>query len=220
MARLAARFFGNFHWALTLAGRGNHGRRVVLWVRLGLDHRGGRLDVRGRRRWLGERCSLSGAVAIASALISAALFAVVASSIELVGKPDSPVLCAKLASCAAITSLGPSGQKPAFTTFEQAPAATGMPAAGAGWLTGQQRVGKLETAHGRYCSRAVRRREGGTSRRYLAPKKWTPLVQLTCGNSLVREGAGVCREEGQYRDRRIAEWLNGLCNNGSVRGRF
>src|SRR5271166_5176439 len=82
--------------------------------------------------------------------------------------PDSPALCGNLASCAAITSLGPRGQKPAFTTFEQAPAATGVPTAGAGWLTGQQRVGKLETAHGRYCSRAVRRREGGTSRRHLA----------------------------------------------------
>ena len=82
--------------------------------------------------------------------------------------PDSPALCGNLASCAAITSLGPRGQKPAFTTFEQAPAATGGPTAGAGWLTGQQRVGKLETAHGRDSSRAVRRREGGTSRRHLA----------------------------------------------------
>jgi len=82
--------------------------------------------------------------------------------------PDSPALCGNLASCAAITSLGPRGQKPAFTTFEQAPAATGVPTVGAGWLTGQQRVGKLETAHGRDSSRAVRRREGGTSRRHLA----------------------------------------------------
>src|ERR1017187_10102881 len=56
-----------------------------------------------------------------------------------------------------------------FTTFEQTTVAAGVPTARWGRLTRQQCAGKLRMAHGRDCSRAVRRREGGTSRRHFAP---------------------------------------------------
>jgi hypothetical protein len=74
-----------------------------------------------------------------------------------------------------------------------------MPTAKAVGLTRHQRAGKLDKAHGRYCSRAVRRREGDTSRRYLAPTTWTPLAQnaaaytsqITRNNSHLRGMRGV-----------------------------
>jgi hypothetical protein len=74
-----------------------------------------------------------------------------------------------------------------------------VPTAKAAWLTRCQRAGTLNRAHGRACSRAVRRREGGTSRRHFAPTTWTPLVQapaadtcqLTCSISHVRGDAGA-----------------------------
>src|ERR1700677_996837 len=164
---------------------------------------------------------------MASGLFSAAVPALDGRSVSLTGVPGPPVPRGFSTSRATITSLGPGRQEPAFAVFKQASATARVPTAKIARLTRRQREGTLNMAHGRVRSRAVRRREGGTSRRYLAPKKWTPLVQasaadtcqLTCSNSPVREDAGTCREEGQYRDRLIAEWLNWRCDNGSVRGR-
>ena len=164
---------------------------------------------------------------MASGLFSASFLALDGSSISLTGVPGPPVLGGFSTSRAAITSLGPRRQEPAFAIFKQAPATARVPTATAAWLTRRQCAGTLKSAHGRTSSRAVRRREGGTSRRYLAPTTWTPLVQapaadtcqLTCGISHVRGDAGYEVREGQCRDRRIAEWLNWLCDNGSVPGR-
>ena len=174
-----------------------------------------------------ERRSFSDTIAIAPALVSTVFLALFASSIRLVGMPDSPVSCSNLAVCAAITSLGPAGQKPAFTTFEQAPAATGVPAAGTGWLTGQQSVEKLEAAHGRSCSRAVRRREGGTSRRHFAlmtrsrveRNQATRTSQITCRVSRMPEIEGYEVRESHRRDQPIAKWLRWLREKNSVLGR-
>src|SRR6185312_4528031 len=109
----------------------------------------------------------------------------------------------------------------------QAPATARVPTARAARLTRRQRAGTLKWAHGRSSSRVVRRREGRTSRRYLAPTTWTPLVQapasdtcqLTRGISHVRGDEGTWSDGRPFRDRWIAEWLNWLCENGSVRGR-
>ena len=68
----------------------------------------------------------------------------------------------------AVTSLWPRRQEPAFAILKQAPATARVPTANAAWLTRRQRAGKLKWAHGRVSSRAVRRREGGTSRRHFA----------------------------------------------------
>jgi hypothetical protein len=227
MAGHTAGIFGGLSWALTLADCECHGRRVVHRGRFSLDHRGGWLDVRRGERWLGERRSFSDTIAIASALLSPAFLALFAGSIDLVGMPNLPASCSNLAVCAAITSLGKAGQKPAFTTFEQAPVATGVPTAGTGWLTVQQSVGKLESAHGRYCSRAVRRREGGTSRRHFAlmtrsrveRNQATRTSQITCSTSRLPAVADLMWRESQRRDQPIAEWLRWVRENGSVRGR-
>jgi hypothetical protein len=160
---------------------------------------------------------------MASGLFSAAFLALGGGSISLTGMPGPPAIRGFSTSRAAIASLGPGRQEPAFAIFKQAPATARVPTAKTGWLTWRQRAGTLKWAHGRASSRAVRRREGGTSRRHFAPTAGTPLVQnlavdtcqFTCGNSLVRGDAGACREEGHCRDRRIAEWLNWLCDNGS-----
>src|SRR6185312_4130515 len=56
--------------------------------------------------------------------------------------------------------------EPAFTSLEQTTTAARVTTARAGQETGRLTLGrdgrKLRMAHGRYCSRAVRRREGGT----------------------------------------------------------
>jgi hypothetical protein len=226
-ARQTAGFWEDFVWALAYAVAVLADHQGRIGNGLGFDHKQSRLDGRcwGRRfRW---SCSLSFTLATASGLFPAAFLASVGGSISLTGMPRPPVLGGFSTSGTAITSLWPRRHEPAFAIFKQAPATARVPTAKIARLTQRQRAGKLNMAHGRVRSRAVRRREGGTSRRYLAPKKWTPLVQasaadtcqLTCGNSPVREDAGTCREEGQYRDRLIAEWLNWRCDNGSVRGR-
>ena len=164
---------------------------------------------------------------MASGLFSAACLALDAGSIALTGMPRPPALRSFLTSRRAITSLGPSWQKPAFAVFKQAPATARVPTTKAAWLTRHQRAGTLSRAHGRTCSRVVTRREGGTSRRYLAPTTWTPLAQdpaantcqITCGTSRLPRMKGYVGREGQCRDRRIAEWLNWLCDNCSVPGR-
>ena len=226
-ARQAARFWGDFGWALAyaLAARGDNRYRIGRG--LGFDHRQGRLDGRCWGRRLGKSGSLPRTLAMASGLFSAAFLALDGGSIGLTGMPGPPALRGFSTSRAAITSLGPGRQEPAFATFKQAPATARVPTAKAAWLTRHQRAGTLKWAHGRDSSRAVRRREGGTSRRYFAPTTWTPLVQdpaadtfqLTCSISHVRGDEGHAVREGQCRDRRIAEWLNWLCDNGSVLGR-
>src|SRR5579863_5118874 len=126
---------------------------------------------------------------MASGLFSAAFLASDGGSISLTGVPRSPEFRGLSTSKAAITSLGPGRQEPAFAIFEQASATARVPTAKTVWLTRCQRTGTLKWAHGRTSSRAVRRREGDTSRRYLAPTTWTPLVQdpaadtcqITCG---------------------------------------
>jgi len=227
-ARQTAEFRENFGWALAYAMSvgGSHWCRIGRECGLDFDHREGLLD--GRRLWrgLGKSCWLPLALATALGLFSAAFLAVDGGSISLTGMPGPPVLRSFSTSRAAITSLGPGRQEPAFAVFKEAPATARVPTTKVVRLTRHEREGTLNTAHGRACSRAVRRREGGTSRRHFAPTTWTPLVQdsaadtcqLTRGNSLVRGDAGAC-SEGQYRDRRIAEWLNWLCENGSVPGR-
>jgi hypothetical protein len=192
-----ARFLENFGWALAYAmaiTRRN-------WCRIGhdsdldFDHRQGRLD--GSCLGSGRGKSRSLPLAMALGLLSSAFLAVDGGSISLTGMPGPPVRRSFLTSWAAITSLGPRWQEPAFAAFKEAPTAARVPTAKAAWLTRRQRAGTLNRAHGRACSRAVRRREGGTSRRYFAPTTWTPLVQapaadtcqLTCSISHVREDA-------------------------------
>ena len=135
----------------------------------GLDDRGSQLNVVVWRRRLGKRRLLPETDSIASGLISTELLAVVSSLEALTRVPAAPASRSFLTSRAAITSLRPARQEPDFTTFQQTTVAAGVPTARSGRLTRQQCAGKLSMAHGRDCSRAVRRREGGTSRRQFAP---------------------------------------------------
>jgi hypothetical protein len=226
-ARQAARFWENFAWALAhaLGACGDNGYRIGRG--LGFDHRQSRLDERYWRRRLGKSRSLPCTLAMASGLFSTAFLALDGRSISLAGMPGPPALCGFPTSRAAITSLGPRGQEPAFAILKQASATARVPTARAARLTRRQRAGTLKWAHGRVSSRAVRRREGGASRRHFAPTAWTPLVQtpaadtcqLTCSTSHVRGDTRACTEEGQCRDRRIAELLSWLSDNDSVLGR-
>jgi hypothetical protein len=163
---------------------------------------------------------------MASGLFSAAFLALGGGSISLTGMPGPPATGGFSTSRAAITSLGPGRQEPAFAIFKQAPATARVPAK-ITWLTRRQRTATLKQAHGRVSSRAVRRREGGTSPRHSAPTTWTPLVQgpatytcqITCSNSHTRGAVRLDVRKGPCRDRQIAAWLNWLCDNGSVPGR-
>ena len=101
----------------------------------------------------------------------------------LTGLPTAPPSCGVLAGGATVTRSRPARQEPAFTPLEQA-AAAGVPTVRVGWLTRQQGPGKLETAHGRSCSRAVRRRERGTSRRPFAPTAETAVVGSRAASTL------------------------------------
>jgi hypothetical protein len=181
----------NFFWALTLAGGWGRGGRVGRAWQVGLDQGwlglalagwrvqlgAGRagwlgLDMAGWRVQLGAGRALLSAAAITAGLVPAVLFTVGGSPVALTGMPAPPASGGLLAGRAAVTCLGPLGQEPAFTPFEQAKPAAGMPTAratpGAGWLTLRQCAWKLSMAHGRYCSRVVRRREGDASRRHFA----------------------------------------------------
>ena len=201
-ARQATGFWANFGWALAYALRTSVGNEYRIGRGRGFDHRQSRLDERYWRRRLGKSRSLPYTLAMASGLFSTAFLAVDGSFISLAGMPGPPAHCGFSTSRAAITSLGPRGQKPAFAIFKQASATARMPTARAGRLTGRQRAGTLKWAHGRVSSRAVRRRGGGTSRRHFAPTAWTPLVQtpaadtcqLTCSMSHMRQDARACRK--------------------------
>jgi len=198
VAGQAERFLENFGWALAHAGGDADIRGIGHGRRLGLDRRGRRLEVGAWRVRLGRRRALVDTAAMASGLVAAALLAVGGGPVALTGQPAPPASCSILAGRATVACLGPTGQEPAFTPFEQTATAVGMPTTKAGWLTQHQGAGKLEMAHGRNCSRAVRRREGCTSRRPFAPTAGMASVgnraartsQITCSDSCLprREG--------------------------------
>jgi hypothetical protein len=106
---------------------------------------------------------------MASGLIATVLLAIVGGPVPLTGQPAPPPTSSVLADRATVACLDSMRQKPAFAPFEQAAAAAGMPTARTDELTRHQGAGRLRMAHGRDCSRAVKRREAVTSRRYLAP---------------------------------------------------
>src|SRR5262245_48603677 len=149
-----ARFWENFAWALAYARGACGDNRHRIGRGLGFDHWPSRLNGKWGRR-LGKSGSLP--LAMASGLFSAAFLAVDGSSISLASGPGPPVLGGLSTSTAAITSLGPRGQEPAFAVFQEAPATARVPTAQIAWLTRRQRAGRLRWAHGRASSRAVRR---------------------------------------------------------------
>jgi hypothetical protein len=178
VAGQAPGFFRNFVRALALAGWGRRDRRIGHgW---GLDPRRLGLELGRWRRRLRASRALLPPTAIASGLVAPALLAVGGGPVALTGMPASPASCGVLAGRATVPCLGPFGQEPAFTPFEQATPAAGVATATAehraGCLTPSGRERKLRMAHGRTCSRAVRRRGGGTSRRHFAPTTWSPVV--------------------------------------------
>src|SRR5208337_2141374 len=87
--------------------------------------------------------------AMTFALLPSPLLASGSGPVDLTGLPELPASCGILTSRAAVTSLGPAQQKPAFAVLEQAPAAAGVPTARAGRLTGQESAGKLGPTQGR-----------------------------------------------------------------------
>jgi hypothetical protein len=89
------------------------------------------------------------AAAMASGLVAAVLLAVGGGPVALTGQPPPPAASGVLADRATVARLGSTRQEPAFTSFEQAAAAAGMPTARTGWLTRHQRARKLRMAHGR-----------------------------------------------------------------------
>lgn len=192
VTRTAQKLFQNLGWALALAVGGGGSRRCGREGRLRIDHGSEWLDFGCREHWFGERQRLLCPVAITPGLIATMLLAVGGGSVALTGMPASPASCGFLAVRATVTCLWLVGQEPAFTALEQATARARVPAAGAESLTRRQRDGKLRTAHGRDCSRAVRRRGGGTSRRHFAPPTSSPGVgdpvartcQRTCSDSV------------------------------------
>jgi hypothetical protein len=224
MARQTGDFFGNFAWALTHGWGGDIRGRISGQRRLGFDGWWCRVAVSRGVVPLGERRSLAVTLTRASGLVASVLSAVGGCSIVLPGHPAAPASRGILASRATIAGLGLARQEPAFTPLEQASPAAGMPSAPRRWLTRQQRPGKLETAHGRSCSRAVRRREGEISRRPFAPTASTAVVgnrtartlQITCTDSCLPRRARQDGRGSQSRDRPIAEWLNWLCESGSL----
>lgn len=151
---------------------------------------------------LSKRRTLTSALARTSGLVAAVFLAVLGRPIALPGHPGAPASRGVLASRATVAGLGLARQEPAVTPLEQAAAATRVPTVRAGWLTRQQRPGKLETAHGRSCSRAVRRREGDASRRPFAPITGTAVVgnptartlQITCTDACLPRREGLEEE--------------------------
>jgi hypothetical protein len=172
VAGLAGEFFRDFVWALALAGQGRYDRR------------------RGRGWWLrfGMGQPLSPATTVASGLFAAAFFAVGGGPVVLCGMPATPVASVALAGGAAVSCLGVSWQEPAFTALEQAPPAAKVPVAGGVGQDGRLTRGwcerRLNLAHGRACSREVRRRGGDTSRRPFAALASEPIA----GDRATRSG--------------------------------
>jgi hypothetical protein len=154
VAGQSRRFFGNSGWALALAGR------------------------RCRHR-IGTGPSLLPAAAVASGLVTAALLAVGGGPVALRGVPPPPAAGGVPAGGTAVPCLGPPGQEPALAALEQAAAAAGVPAPPARRRCQQLTHGRwgwrLHLAHGRVCSRAVRRRGGDAPRRQLVAPTRTEL---------------------------------------------
>jgi hypothetical protein len=98
-------------------------------------------------RWLGASRALLPTAAVASRLVAPALFPLSGGPVTLRGTPAPPSLRRVLASRTTEPSLGPIGQEPAFTPFEQTTVAARVPAArpgqGAGRLTLGREDGKL-----------------------------------------------------------------------------
>jgi len=172
VARRARRILGNLGWALAHAVGARRSWRVRRGLHQQLGYRRGRFDLGRRGLGLGKRASLVDADAVALGLISAVLPAVGSGPVALASKPDAPAASGFAAVQAAIPCLGVARQEPAFATFKQAPAAARVPTVRAWQLTGRQPARKLRMAHGRDCSRAVKRREASTSRRHFAPRIW------------------------------------------------
>jgi hypothetical protein len=149
MAGPAVVRFGDFAWALAHAGVGDEGCRVDGGGRLSRDDGRCRL-ARGRGR-IGRRGSgpLADPAAIAAGLVAATRSAVAGGAITASGQPAAPAAGGGLAGGATGAGLGPARQDPALATLEPAAAAAGMPASRVGWLTWDQGVGRLGTAHGR-----------------------------------------------------------------------
>jgi hypothetical protein len=145
-ARQTARFWENFGWALAyaMAVGGNNWCRIGRECGLDFDHRQGRLDGRRLGRVLGKSCSPPLPLAMAFGLFSSAFLALDGGSISLTGMPGPPACRSFLTSRAAITSLGPRWQKPAFAVFKEASATARVPTAKAVWLTRRQRAGTLK----------------------------------------------------------------------------
>jgi len=143
--RQTAKFRENFGWALAyaMAVGGSHWCRIGRECGLDFDHREGRLDGRRLGRGLGKSCSLPLTLAMASGLFSAAFLALDGGSISLTGMPGPPALRSLLTSRAAITSLGPRWQEPAFAAFQEAPATARVPTTKVVRLTRHQRAGTL-----------------------------------------------------------------------------
>ena len=72
------------------------------------------------------------AAAITSGLLPTVLFAVGGRPVALTGMPAPPASGGMLAGRATVACLGPLGQEPTFTSFEQATSAAGVPPARAG----------------------------------------------------------------------------------------
>ena len=185
--------------AYAVAIGGNNRWRIGWGCGLNFDHRRGRLDERCLRRGFRKSYSLPLTLATALGLFSSTFLALARGSIRLTGMPGPPASRSFLTARAAVTSLGPRWQEPAFAAFQKAPAAARVPTARAAWLTRRQRgdtqIGPREgllpsgQAAGSWLLLAA------TFRR----RHWTTLVQapaadtcqLTCSVSRVREDAGT-----------------------------
>ena len=103
------------------------------------------LDLGRRRLRIGASQALLSAAAIASGLVPTALFAVGGGPVALTGMPAPPASGGVLAGRTTEACLGPLGQEPAFTSFEQATSAAGVPA---GESRSRSRVVDPETVRG------------------------------------------------------------------------
>lgn len=215
MAGRAVVRFRDFPRALAHAVVGDAGCRIDGGGRLCLDD--GRCGLaRGRGRiGLREGGSLADPAAIASGLVAAALPAVAGGAVASSGQPAAPAACGGLAGGATVAGLGPARQEPPLASLEQAAAAAGMPAPGSGRLTRDQGVRRLGTAHGRRCSRVVRRRGGDASRRPFAPTVATAVDTGVTGTRQIMGAADAC-QGGRDRDEERAKTAIGGSRSGST----
>ena len=149
MARPAGDGFEDFAWALTHGGGGDVRGRIGEERRLGFAGRWRGFAVRGGVIGLREGGALAGPAAVAAGLVAASLSAMAGGAVASSGQPAAPASSGGLAGRATVAGLGAARQEPAFAPLEQAAAAAGMPASRVGWLTRDQGVGRLGTAHGR-----------------------------------------------------------------------